>query len=387
MKIVFITNLVNHHQIPLADELYRMLGDDYTYIACEPLPDWLIKGGYDPSLDRPYVIRAYKSEEEMSKACRLAYESDVVIIGSAPDSFIVNRLKDNKLTFRYTERYFKNRPWYFPDPRVFINFYKNHFRYRNKNFYMLAASAYTANDVYHMHCYKDKVYKWGYFTRVDNFALEASQKLDASSAESAPHLMWCARFLRWKHPELPVLLAARLKSKGYKFALDMYGSGEELENTKQLALNLDVGDVVSFYGNLPNDQILKKMRKSEIFLFTSDKGEGWGAVLNESMSNGCAVVASSMIGSAPFLINDGINGLLFKSENLDSLEEKVSYLLDHPKERIEMAKNAVMTMRNEWSPKIAAQRFMYLVEQLLHGSDSEFKEGPCSKAYPYKSKL
>lgn len=387
MKIVFITNLVNHHQIPLADELYRMLGDDYTYIACEPLPDWLIKGGYDPSLDRPYVIRAYKSEEEMSKACRLAYESDVVIIGSAPDSFIVNRLKDNKLTFRYTERYFKNRPWYFPDPRVFINFYKNHFRYRNKNFYMLAASAYTANDVYHMHCYKDKVYKWGYFTRVDNFALEASQKLDASSAESAPHLMWCARFLRWKHPELPVLLAARLKSKGYKFALDMYGSGEELENTKQLALNLDVGDVVSFYGNLPNDQILKKMRKSEIFLFTSDKGEGWGAVLNESMSNGCAVVASSMIGSAPFLINDGINGLLFKSENLDSLEEKVSYLLDYPKERIEMAKNAVMTMRNEWSPKIAAQRFMYLVEQLLHGSDSEFKEGPCSKAYPYKSKL
>ena len=387
MKIAFITNLVNHHQIPLADELYRMLGDDYTYIACEPLPDWLIKGGYDPSLDRPYVIRAYKSEEEMSKACRLAYESDVVIIGSAPDSFIVNRLKDNKLTFRYTERYFKNRPWYFPDPRVFINFYKNHFRYRNKNFYMLAASAYTANDVYHMHCYKDKVYKWGYFTRVDNFALEASQKLDASSAESAPHLMWCARFLRWKHPELPVLLAARLKSKGYKFALDMYGSGEELENTKRLAFNLDVGDVVSFYGNLPNDQILKKMRKSEIFLFTSDKGEGWGAVLNESMSNGCAVVASSMIGSAPFLINDGINGLLFKSENLDSLEEKVSYLLDHPKERIEMAKNAVMTMRNEWSPKIAAQRFIYLVEQLLHGSDSELKEGPCSKAYPYKSKL
>ena len=52
-----------------------------------------------------------------------------------------------------------------------------------------------------------------------------------------------------------------------------------------------------------------------------------------------------------------------------------------------MAKNAVMTMRNEWSPKIAAQCFMYLVEQLLHGSDSEFKEGPCSKAYPYKSKL
>ena len=125
MKIAFITNLVNHHQIPLADEFYRILGADYTYIACEPLPNWLIKGGYDPSLDRPYITRAYKSEEEMSKARRLAYESDVVIIGSAPDSFIVDRLTENKLTFRYAERYFKNRPWYFPDPRVLINFYKN----------------------------------------------------------------------------------------------------------------------------------------------------------------------------------------------------------------------------------------------------------------------
>ena len=99
------------------------------------------------------------------------------------------------------------------------------------------------------------------------------------------------------------------------------------------------------------------------------------------------IYVSNRIGAVPFLINDGVNGLLFKSENLDSLEEKVCFLLNHPQERIEMATNAIMTMRNEWSPQKAAQRFMYLAEQLLHGSESEFKEGPCSKAYPYKSKL
>ena len=387
MKITFVTNLVNHHQIPLADEFYSMLGNDYAYIANEPLPDWLIKGGYDPSLDRPYVIRPYKCEEEMLRARKLIAESDVVIIGAAPDDFIESRLKDNKLTFRYAERYFKSRPWYFPDPRIFISFYKRHFRYRNKNLYLLAASAYTANDVYHMHCYKDKVYKWGYFTRVDYFPLEVCKKLDASSAESLPHIIWCARFLRLKHPELPILLAERLKAKGYHFSLDMYGSGEELENTKFLASKLDVNDVVTFCGNLPNDQIIIKMRESEIFLFTSDKREGWGAVLNESMSNGCAVVVGNMIGAAPFLIKDGENGLLFKSENIDSLEEKVCYLLEHPEERIRIAKGAITTMRNEWSPTIAAQRFLHLTKRLMHNSDSDFSDGPCSKAYPCKLKL
>ena len=199
--------------------------------------------------------------------------------------------------------------------------------------------------------------------------------------------MWSSRFLRWKHPELPIMLAERLKAKGYHFSIDMYGSGEELENTKQLASKLDVEDVVTFCGNLPNDQILIKMRESEIFLFSSDKSEGWGAVLNESMSNGCAVVASNMIGAAPFLIKDGENGLLFISENIDSLEEKVCYLFDHPQERIRIAKEAIISIRNNWSPTIAAQRFISLAERLMHNSDSDFKYGPCSKAFPYKSKL
>ena len=121
---------------------------------------------------------------------------------------------------------------------------------------------------------------------------------------------------RLKHPELPVMLAKRLKDKGYNFHLDMYGRGDELYPTQQLVKSLALNDNVSFYGSLPNEEILKEMRKHEIFLFTSDRNEGWGAVLNESMSNGCAVVASNLIGSVPFLIQDGENGMVFKSGDL-----------------------------------------------------------------------
>lgn len=44
------------------------------------------------------------------------------------------------------------------------------------------------------------------------------------------------------------------------------------------------------------------MRESHIFIFTSDRGEGWGVVLSEAMANGCTVVASNKIGAAPFLV-------------------------------------------------------------------------------------
>lgn len=376
-----LSNFINHHQVPVADELSSTFGIEYWFIETMSLPEEQRSLGYSNLSSKPYVIQSYKTNKEYQKAIKLINNADVVIVGSAPEDMILERLRNKKLTFRYSERLFKKRPWYFPDPRIWMDLWKKHIRYKNKPLYMLAASAYTANDVYAIGAYKNKVYKWGYFTRVDEFPLEACKKLDASSEESTPHIMWCARFLRWKHPELPVMLAKRLKDKGYNFHIDMYGSGEELNATMQLAQNLAVDDKVSFCGNLPNEEILNQMRQHEIFLFTSDRNEGWGAVLNESMSNGCAVVASNLIGSVPFLIQNGKNGLIFKSEDIDSLEKNVTYLLDNPSRRIEIAKNAILTMRSVWSPKNASKSFLELVEALTTKNSALIpKNGPCSKA-------
>lgn len=39
------------------------------------------------------------------------------------------------------------------------------------------------------------------------------------------NILWCARFIDWKHPELAILLAQRLKDNKYNFHLDMIGKG------------------------------------------------------------------------------------------------------------------------------------------------------------------
>lgn len=381
MKLAFVTNIVNHHQIPLADEFFRLLGGDYKYICTEPVPDWLIKGGYAPDIEREYVIRAYESEKDIDIAKDIITQADVVIIGSAPEHYVEQRIKDKKLTFRYSERWFKNRPWYLSGPRAWWNFYKNHISKQNYPLYILAASAYTCRDVYSIGAYKNKVFKWGYFTRVDNFPIADCPKLNLGSTNNKTRIMWCSRFISWKHPEIPILLSKRLKDKGYEFQINMYGSGDKLRRTQEIATKLNVNDVVIFCGNCPNEDILKKMREHEIFLFTSDQNEGWGAVLNEAMSNGCAVVASNMIGAAPYLIKDGVNGLIFKSEDVDDLEQKIIQLLENPSKRIELAKNAILTMRNIWSPENAAMQFLQLVETITSGNSGLIPQyGPCSQA-------
>ena len=45
MKINFISNYINHHQIPFCDCLYRKLGEDFTFIQTEPMEENGLGGG------------------------------------------------------------------------------------------------------------------------------------------------------------------------------------------------------------------------------------------------------------------------------------------------------------------------------------------------------
>lgn len=43
-KIVFFSNYLNHHQMPLADAFYELLGDDYAFVATMPVEAEHLKG-------------------------------------------------------------------------------------------------------------------------------------------------------------------------------------------------------------------------------------------------------------------------------------------------------------------------------------------------------
>lgn len=381
MTITFITNLIHHHQVNVADEMYSALGENYHYVATEELYDWLKKGGYKET-ERPYLIKAYQSEEEKQRALKLTFESDVVIIGSAPDYYIEERMKQNKLTFKYGERWFKDGYFHLLSPRALRGYYNAHTKWRKHNLYMLCASAYTPNDATTIFAYPEKCLKWGYFTAVPE--LDIDNVLRAKRA-STVKILWVARFIQWKHPERMLQLASLLRNAGYDdFAIDMVGGGEKFDEIKDRIVKLGLESQVKLLGNFPNEQVHSLMREHHIFCFTSDRNEGWGAVLNESMSNGCAVVASHAIGSVPFLVSNGENGLIYDSDSPEDLFDKVRFLIENPERREELSKAAYHTMRNVWSPKNAATNFLTLAESMLRGEPLEITEGPCSKAYVTK---
>src|SRR4051812_20964336 len=126
MKVTFYSNFLNHHQLPFCREMYDILGDDFTFVATEPINEERLSLGYeDISKKYPYSINAYGSKQDYKKSIELGEKSDVVIIGSAPDVFIKHRLKKNKLTFRYSERIFKRGYSMILNPKVLLSLLKN----------------------------------------------------------------------------------------------------------------------------------------------------------------------------------------------------------------------------------------------------------------------
>ena len=315
-------------------------------------------------------------DREPDRAQILLNQADVVIAGSAPEKLIRHCIQQGKLVLRYSERPLKNgSEWIKYLPRLVKWHWQNP---PGKRIYMLCASAYTAADYARFGLFRGKSFRWGYFPETKRYP-----DLDRLFAGKNPlSILWCGRFLDWKHPDDAVKVAAMLKRQGIPFELNMIGRGEIEEALKQAIQNEGLGNCVHLLGSMTPDEVRRHMEASSIFLFTSDRKEGWGAVLNEAMNSGCAVVASHAIGSVPFLLRDGENGVVYRSGDTDALCESVKSLLLQVEKTQELGKAAYETIVEHWNAEIAAERLVCLAETLLteKAPQKMYLEGLCSLA-------
>ena len=315
----------------------------------------------------PYIGVTQKHVKEIILA------ADAVIFGACPNELIALRMKENKLSFLYSERFYKKGVWRRWIPRTARSVKERITQYSDKNIYVLCASGYLPYDLSLYGFSIDKCLKWGYFPEFISETAETTEKAKNS-------ILWAGRMLDWKHPEIAVLTAEWLKKQGCSFVMNIAGDGIEFDRLRTMIEKKRLQDCVHLLGSQTHHDLMKLMESHSIFMFTSDFREGWGAVLNEAMGNGCAVVASHAIGSVPFLIDNRENGMVFKNGNIDGAYRTVRYLIDNPDEVKRFGTNAKNTIIEKWNYKTAAERLVQTIHCLINkGELNIFKNGPCSK--------
>lgn len=384
MRIVFFSNFLNHHQLPLCNELIKKENIKFTFIATEPIPQSRLDMNYeDMNKKYSFVLCTYESSKNVQIALRLGEEADVVIIGAAPLFYIENRLKNkNKLTFRFCERSFKKGLWRRFIPKIRKKIIDEYIQYKDYRFYVLGASAFASSDLVKCGFPQEKCYCWGYFPEIKRYSdIKKILKLKHPAS-----ILWVARFIEWKHPEIPIFVAKHLKEEGYSFKLNLVGNGKLEGKLKQMIEEYHLQDFVCLCGSMNPNEVREYMEKSKIFLFTSDYNEGWGAVLNEAMNSACAVIASHAIGSVPFLIKNKKNGLIYQNGKIEDLYKNVKLLLENPRLCDLYGEEAYKTMLQEWNAKVAVERFLKLSEYLINDNNYNlYLNGPCSIAPIYKN--
>lgn len=374
MKITFVSNYINHHQIPVSNAFYEHLGEDYTFIQTEPMEEERIRMGWNPKEVPAYVKYAY---EEPVYCQQLVLDSDVVIWGGLEDETMLKpRLAAGRPVIRYSERLYRTGQWKAISPRGLVKKYHDHTQYRRSPVYLLCAGAFVASDFHIVRAYPDKMFQWGYFPECKHYDMNRLMQ-----AKQKTEILWAGRFIDCKHPELAVELAEELRKKDLDFHLTMIGDGELWPVIKKSIEEKKLGDSITLTGSKTPSQVREAMEKAGIFLMTSDRNEGWGAVMNEAMNSGCAVVANRMEGAALYLIRQGENGYWYRKAQAKVLAEPVSRLLKDEKLQMQLGCNAYETITKLWNAETAAERLLGMCTEIAAGREPEpWTSGPCSKA-------
>lgn len=129
------------------------------------------------------------------------------------------------------------------------------------------------------------------------------------------------------------------KNPEWKLRIVGNGSSSSIEYLKrQISNSQDKIEFAPF-----TDNIADEYKDAAIFVLSS-RYEGWGLVMIEAMSQGCAVIACDYKGRQAEAINDGINGLLCETDNVKAIAEKISILIEDTNLRLKLQENALKSV-------------------------------------------
>lgn len=135
------------------------------------------------------------------------------------------------------------------------------------------------------------------------------------------------RLNKQKNHALLIIAFAKIAEKFPDYNLCIYGEGAKRDELCELVSKLGLDDRVSLPGYATN--ISEKLQESSMFVLSSDF-EGMPNALMEAMALGLPCISTDCGGGgARFLINDGKNGLLVPTQDVDAMVAAMDNLLSN----------------------------------------------------------
>jgi trehalose synthase len=185
-----------------------------------------------------------------------------------------------------------------------------------------------------------------------------------------PLITQVSRFDRWKDPVGVVEVFKRVREKvdcrlvlAGNMATDDPEGAEVYAETRAAAGDLvDSGDLLFVIG-MKDTEINALQRVSQVIMQKSLR-EGFGLTVSEAMWKGTPVVAGA-VGGIPLQLSDGKGGFLVDPNDYDKAAEKVTYLLENPREAEEMGRMGKEHVRENFLTTRLLGHWLAIIEELI----------------------
>lgn len=147
--------------------------------------------------------------------------------------------------------------------------------------------------------------------------------------------------------------------------LEIVGSGPLESDCRQLAMRLGVDSRVRWLGNVPNDEVFRRMAASDLLVLAS-RFDGWGAVVNEALSVGTPVLCSDACGAKDLVLEDERGGV-FPSGDVEAMTSALRMRIQRGMVSIEERKRIRNWARNCIAPVVVARYLVGILEEARSG--------------------
>lgn len=158
----------------------------------------------------------------------------------------------------------------------------------------------------------------------------------------SPKLLWVRAFHETYHPTMAVRVIKQLAATYPNVHLTMVGPDVDgsMQVCKDLVQELCVEEKITFTGKLSKQAWTALAQECDVFINTTNYDNLPVSVI-EAMALGMPVVSTN-VGGLPYLIEDGVNGLLVEKGDTDAMANAVRDLLEHSPIAEQLSVNARM---------------------------------------------
>lgn len=221
---------------------------------------------------------------------------------------------------------------------------------------ILAISRFAWNFYRAMGVARERIYPFGYFRHNG----QSQNSLSHPTHNGRIEIIFIGQIVRRKGVDLLIQAMIPLFKQHPNLFLNIVGAGE-IETTLQSEVEtLELGERIVFEGVIVAAEVQARLASADLLVLPS-RWDGWGLVVNEALSAGVPVIVSDRCGAAD-LIDHGVNGYVFHSEDVNELRECVSNFLDAKTDRLYLRANA-----SEMGHKVSTEAAVpYFIACLKH---------------------